>query len=100
MVGMFDALGTPLKNPESIIYVEAKYSSFVDDPNTNKIFSSFTKVILEKCDIAKHFGNYTEVFNKVPFFNNWFCFQPGKYNLTLFGKYGDVNGFSFMDFFL
>lgn len=99
MVGMFDALGSALKNPDSTYYVEGRYSSFINDPKTEKVIANFTKIVFEKCDINKHFGDYADIFRKVPFFNDWYCFQPGKYNMSLFGKYGDLGGFSMLDIY-
>lgn len=104
MVGMFNISGQPLDNPDSIYNVEARYSHFdkVPDPKNSgnyKIQANFTNVILEKCDIDKHIGEtYRDYFKELPYQNKWYCFVPGKYDLSLYGKYGSLGGFSFLDF--
>jgi hypothetical protein len=54
----------------------------------------------ERCNISKHFLNYQEMFKNFKT-ESFFCIPPGRYNLTLFGKYGDfLNGFSMLSIFV
>jgi hypothetical protein len=55
---------------------------------------------MEKCDLAKHFLGYVEMFKSIEV-SKWFCIPPNKYNLTLHGRINDlVNGWSSLNIYV
>ncbi len=70
----------------------------------NKTLGDYTidiydNVILEKCDLNKHFGEYKEYFKNLSNINSYFCPKDRLKNQTLYGVYGDSNNFSFYYFY-
>lgn len=58
----------------------------------------YNPIPLEKCNISKHFVNYSSLYQDVPGLETFYCVVPGSMNLTIFGQYGDVtSGFTYLD---
>lgn len=56
------------------------------------------KFNLEKCDMQKHFGNYTDLFAGKADFSQYYCLPNDKQNLSLYGNWADsTNPCSFLD---
>ena len=87
-------------NPEKIYNITMKICYSL--PN-NKIGENtieiFDDVILEKCDINKHFGKFKNYFINISNLDTYFCPRERLNNQTLFGVYGDFNNFSFYNFY-
>ena len=73
-----------------IVYQQC--SSTVDVNGTNVITNNVRRILLEPCDITKHFFGYEEYFSHLNI-SNYKCFVPGQ-NLQISGRIGDkLNGF-------
>ena len=59
----------------------------------------FDDIILEKCDINKHFGKYKKNFQHIKNVDSYYCPRDRLFNQTLFGVYGDNSNFSFYYFY-
>ena len=59
----------------------------------------FDDIILEKCDINKHFGQYKKNFQHIKNIDSYYCPRDRLFNQTLFGVYGDNSNFSFYYFY-
>ena len=70
----------------------------------NKTLDDYTidisdDIILEKCDINKHFGKYKKEFEHIKNLDSYYCPRDRLSNQTLFGVYGDNSNFSFYYFY-
>jgi hypothetical protein len=75
-----------------------KYENLKDEKGESSINLNITNIPFKICQ-KKDFAGYEEQFKKVnP--EDFFCLDTKNYNLTLFGRYGDViNGFSLLQIF-
>lgn len=80
-----------------VLYLQ--YFNTKDEKNQSVLTMNLTKIPFKTCE-QSDFSNYEEQFKKVnP--ADWNCLQPGKTNIVLNSKYGDVvNGFSILQLFL
>ena len=87
-------------NPEKIFNITMKicYSLPSKKIGENTI-EFFDDVVLEKCDINKHFGEFKEHFINISNLDTYFCPRERLSNQTIFGVYGDFNNFSFYNFY-
>jgi hypothetical protein len=89
-------------DPEGLYWIDAKVLNYrrIKENGTSKFTLDVIPIQLEKCDINKHFLNQTEIYKNFPV-SKYQCIPPGKYNITLYGRYGDtLNGWSMLGFFL
>jgi len=59
----------------------------------------YEEIKMEKCDINKHFGEYSSLFDSSDI-ETFYCLLPRSNNYTLNGLYGDKNSFSYYNFYL
>jgi hypothetical protein len=99
VINLYGGNGIPFKDRDrlfNIMGVTTTYGNILN-PKTNKYemtgVDTFHK--FENCDKEKHFGNYKEYFEKIPYVAESTCYVTGSSNLTMFGKFGDtLNGYS------
>jgi hypothetical protein len=77
-------LYTPLKN-EKRLYTVGGYMIKQLRINETYIDNFTEEIFFEYCNISKHFGNYTALFQNIPYLENHFCPIPGQ-NMTVFGS--------------
>jgi len=75
--------------------------NFYPDNSTGSVVMGLkrTPVKTERCDIDKHFGNYKDYFKDVPYLNYHYCPVPNQ-NITLYGIYGSIKPYNFLDFWI
>jgi hypothetical protein len=101
MVALGD-LSSNVLDPEGLYWIDAKVMNYkrVNVNGTSKFTLELIPIKLEKCNFSKHFLDQSEIYKNFPV-SNYQCIPPGKYNITLYGRYGDtLNGWSFLGFFL
>ena len=84
--------GKTLPNQNSLLNISAVFVNINTIPNRNGTYDIKiveTNIPLEKCDLNKHFENYSNYFTTFPELEKSFCFYPKSANLTLFGDYFD-----------
>jgi hypothetical protein len=90
-------------NPEGLFTFDVKmmnYKRITDSNGIPKFGLEIVPIKLEKCDESKHLVDKAKYFSNLRV-NSYFCIPPGKYNLTIYGKLGDmINGWSFLSIFL
>ena len=57
-------------------------------------------IIVEKCNISKHFGPYQELFSQIEDLNTFFCATPRLSNQTIYGQYGNIYPFGYYHFYV
>jgi hypothetical protein len=96
MFSLVDVSGNIIPN-EKLYSFEVIYTSYISENNNFNISALKNNNFhfkLEKCEKQIHLGKYANLFEKINL-QNFFCIPQGKFNLTLFGTYGDlINGFS------
>lgn len=96
MMTLTDTSGKPLKS-EGLISLDVKmlnYKRYDTGNGTTQFRLEVLPLQVEQCNFSKHFSDFPEFFTKfrVEYF---YCIPPGKYNITIFGRYGDtLNGWS------
>jgi hypothetical protein len=94
MMTLQNGNGVPYDEEERLFRIYGLHADFGNYSNVK-----YTPIYLEKCDINKHFGKYQELFKDIPYFERYHCMPLNKFNLTVFGKYGNsATGFSFLNF--
>jgi hypothetical protein len=102
MMVLSDLNGVPISS-EGLYSFDVKFMNYKrikEADGTFRFGLELVPIQLEKCDLTKHFLGMGDMFKslKIP---SYFCIPPNKYNLTLYGKYGDtLNGWSFLAIFL
>jgi hypothetical protein len=96
LFNLIDASGK--KIPSKGLYsIDSYYLNFTVEKDTENNIKSYTKsfrIQLEPCDRDKHLGKYKSLFENI-IVEDYMCVPCNKYNLTIFGNFGDlVNGFS------
>ena len=72
--------------------------SYIDN-KTNQLIQNYDKIIVEKCNIDKHFNEYKNYFNNIPDLNSYFCPRERLNNQSLYGIYGDHKPFIYYVFY-
>lgn len=104
MFSVYSLLSKHIK-PEGLYWYDVKLMEY-KWKNINGINTFTTDIIpidLEKCDTSKHFGDQTDLYNKNKNVNLTYhmCIPTGKYNMSLYGRYGDtLNGWSQLAVFI
>ena len=87
-------------NPENIFNITMKICYSLPNRNIGEnTIEIFENIILEKCDINKHFGEYKNYFINMSSLDTYFCPRERLSNQTIFGIYGDFNDFSLYNFY-
>jgi hypothetical protein len=77
------------------------FLQYLDEQGNPQAKTFLEEIKLEKCDINKHFGNYKSYFADAAEMSTKYCLPIGKYNITLYGVYGNLkNGYNFLDIFV
>jgi hypothetical protein len=89
--------------PQGLYSFDSFYFNYqVGNDSQNKSIG-FTKILpikVEPCDRDRHLGPYKNLFEKIDV-ENYHCIPREKYNLTIYGRYGDIiNGFSELDIYI
>ena len=89
LLGLADYTGAAIPR-EGIYSFQVTYVNFtvVQVNGTGVVKPIRTPIVLEKCDINKHFLQYGEMFTQLQV-DKGFCVPPGN-NIKLYGKYGDL----------
>ena len=101
MLALADYTGAAIPR-EGIYSFQVTYVNFtvVQVNGTGVVKPIRTPIVLEKCDINKHFLQYGEMFTQLQV-DKGFCVPPGKYNNSIIGRYGDlVNGWTSISIFI
>ena len=69
--------------------------NFYNNTLNDYTINVYDDIILEQCDINKHFGDYKKYFEKIKNINTYYCPLERLPNQTIFGIYGDNSNFSF-----
>ena len=72
--------------------------SYIDN-KTNQLIQNYDKIIVEKCNIDKHFNEYKNYFNNIPDLNSYFCPRERLNNQSLYGIYGNHKPFIYYVFY-
>ena len=68
-----------------------------DSTGITTMATHYEDVEIERCDLNKHFGEYRPIFEKVPFLEHHYCSKMGANNITLYGVYGSIQPYSYME---
>ena len=66
---------------------------------TNQLIQNYDKIIVEKCNIDKHFNGYKNYFNNIPDLESYFCPRERLNNQSLYGIYGNHKPFIYYVFY-
>jgi hypothetical protein len=101
MVALLDNGLKLIENEDRYYYFLSDIWNFSPDNSSGQIVMNLnrTKVETEKCNLDKHFGIYKDYFKDVPYLNHHYCAVPGQ-NITLFGIYGSIKPYNFLDFWI
>jgi hypothetical protein len=67
----------------------------------NSKFLVAEEILLEPCNIEKHFGKYKSYFMSfLDGIENFYCYTPNSRNLTLYGIYGDADSFVYLNLYI
>jgi hypothetical protein len=101
MVALLDNGLKLIENEDRYYYFLADIWNFSPDNSSGQIVMNLnrTKVETEKCNLEKHFGIFKDYFKDVPYLNHHYCAVPGQ-NITLFGIYGSIQPYNFLDFWI
>ena len=69
------------------------------DSKTKELIQKYDNVIVEKCDINKHFGEYKKFFTQFSDINTYFCPKERLNNQTLYGIYGEETDYIYYVFY-
>ena len=100
-----DAMGKEFENSEKLFNIQAKFWN-VTFPRLNgtlqtQPFGQISNITVKKCSELKPYKQFKEYYdNKINLFKTSLCADFDSLNLTLFGKYGDLNGYSFLNFYI
>ena len=86
--------GNTIPNQDAMFNIRAILSTtnIVEHQNgTTSSLVTRNDILLEKCNLIKHFANYSSYFKSFPELEKSFCYTPGKNNITLFGSYNERN---------
>jgi hypothetical protein len=95
MIGLINNLGQIIQDDESVYVIKSEVWQIYNN-NTNPMMQQMVKrasIILEKCDINKHFGEYKKYFQKTPYINYHYCTDPNKNNMTIFRPFSTNSNF-------
>jgi hypothetical protein len=89
-----DSSGRKLPEQDRIFHIYAKFFKFgivMNDNHSPEVKREEINIYLERCDLNKHFGKYEKYFTGIPELSFKYCLPAESHNITLFGRYGDVN---------
>jgi hypothetical protein len=94
-----DSTFKPIEDEDRYYYLIANLWEIKPDDSTGilQLQTNVNNVTLERCDLNKHFGLFRPLFQNVPFLEHHFCPVPEENNITLYGNYGSVKPYSFLD---
>ena len=69
------------------------------DNKTNRYIQDFNQIIVEKCNIEKHFSDYKDLFYNTIDLENYYCPRIREKNQSLSGIYGENKPFSYYLFY-
>jgi hypothetical protein len=94
-----DSTFKPLEDEDRYYYILADIWEIKPDDSTGiiQLETKVSPVKLERCDLNKHFGLFRQLFQNVPFLEHHFCPVPEENNITLYGSYGSIKPYSFLD---
>ena len=103
-----DKNSIPYENAEKLYKIQLKYwyggsnKTQLESESESEILSlkqNYIDLIVEKCDINKHFGKYKYLFESMVDLNSFYCTYPRSFNYSLYGKYGSFTPFSYYNFY-
>ena len=95
-----DKMNTPYKNGEKIYKIAMKYWYKAEQSSSSNTYQLTNDVVIEKCNITKHFGKYKKLFMNITDIDTFYCAVPRLYNQTIYGLYGDTNPFGYYHFYI
>ena len=98
MLRLSDAYSIPI-NHENIYNISLLvwYSYFDEKHN---LLQNYDEIIVEKCNINKHFGEYKKYFYHINDLDTYFCPKKRLYNQTLYGTYGEQSEYKYYMFYI
>ena len=83
-------------NTEKLYNISLKiWYNFFNEKLNDYTIEIYNDIILEQCDLNKHFGEYKKYFEKIKNINTYYCPFERLTNQTLFGVYGQNSNYSF-----
>jgi hypothetical protein len=97
-----DSTFKPLEDEDRNYYIVANMWEVTPDASTGilQLQTKISPIAIERCDLNKHFGQYRPLFQNVPFLEHHFCPVPEENNITLYGVYGSISAYSYLDLWI
>ena len=92
----------PYNNTEKIYKINFKFWTGGSNSTSDNIENSkqhYEDLLIEKCDLEKHFGKFKYLFEKMTDLDTFYCTFPRNSNQTLYGIYGNVFPFAYYNFY-
>ncbi len=89
------------QNSENLYYITMKiwFGGTNDSEQFNKVEQYTQNILMEKCDINKHFSkDYKTLISGIDNLNSYYCPSIRNYTQTLYGIYGTVYPYSYYSF--
>jgi len=98
MLRLSDEYSIPINNNNIYNITLLVWYSYFDEKN--KLIQNYDEIIVEKCDINIHFGEYKQYFYNIQDLDTYFCPKQRLNNQTLFGIYGEQNEYKYYMFYI
>ncbi len=94
----------PYNNTEKLFKIDLKFwTGGINSTNKTEAIENIKQynesLLIEKCNLEKHFGKYKYLFENMHDLETFYCTFPRNSNQTLYGVYGSVHPFSYYNFY-
>ena len=94
----------PYNNTEKLYKINFKFwNGGTNSTKQNKSIENIKQynedLLIEKCNLEKHFGKYKYLFETMSDLETFYCTFPRNSNQTIYGVYGNVYPFSYYNFY-
>ena len=87
-------------NQENLFKITLKFwFNYYNEEYGDYLLDKYDEILLEKCDINKHFGEFKNYFESILNIDTFMCPLKRLTNQTLYGVYGDNHEYSFYHFY-
>ena len=98
MLRLSDTYSIPINHNNTYNITLLVWYSYFDEKHN--LLQNYDEIIVEKCNINKHFGEYKKYFYNIPDLETYFCPKQRLYNQTLYGTYGEQNEYKYYMFYI
>ena len=98
MLRLSDTYSNPINHNNTYNITLLVWYSYFDEKHN--LLQNYDEIIVEKCNINKHFGEYKKYFYNIPDLETYFCPKQRLYNQTLYGTYGEQNEYKYYMFYI